>query len=187
MYKRGDSIALTKGLLIAARRLSGDGLALSVTFGDSSPKGGATGVSVRPTRDEQSLIFSETVVPCYRGQQLRDNILVKLLLISVAGHSFLRYIELPAFSGKWPGLPKPLPLGEVSLRSNDGEGKPAGGSRSGFPSYNLSVSLRSTAPLVGEPLAKPFTLRGLPKPLLQGEVARRRRDGEVVQRRACPL
>ena len=29
---------------------------------------------VRPTRDEQSLIFSETVVPCYRGQQLRDNI-----------------------------------------------------------------------------------------------------------------
>ena len=33
-------------------------------------------------------------------------------------------------------------------------------------SYNLSVSLRSTAPLVGEPLAKPFTLRGLPRPPL---------------------
>ena len=30
---------------------------------------------------------------------------------------------------------------------------------------------RSTAPLVGEPLAKPFTLRGLPKPLLQGATA----------------
>ena len=45
--------------------------------------------------------------------------------------------------------------------------------RAGFPLYNLSVSLRSTAPLVGEPLAKPFTLRGLPKPPLQGEVARR--------------
>ena len=29
-HKRGDSIALTEGLLIAARRLSGDGLALSV-------------------------------------------------------------------------------------------------------------------------------------------------------------
>ncbi len=41
--------------------------------------------------------------------------------------------------------------------------------------YNLSVSLRSTAPLVGEPLAKPFTLRGLPRPLLQGEVASRQR------------
>ena len=38
-HKRGDSIALTEGLLIAARRLSGDGLALSVTFGDTSPKG----------------------------------------------------------------------------------------------------------------------------------------------------
>ena len=34
---------------------------------------------------------------------------------------------------------------------------------------------RSTAPLVGEPLAKPFTLRGLPKPPLQGEVASRQR------------
>ena len=43
--------------------------------------------------------------------------------------------------------------------------------RSGFPSYNLSVSLRSTAPLVGEPLAKPFTLRGLPKPPLLGATA----------------
>ena len=50
--------------------------------------------------------------------------------------------------------------------------------RSGFPSYNLSVSLRSTAPLVGEPLAKPFTLRGLPKPLPLGEVALRSNDGE---------
>ena len=36
----------------------------------------------------------------------------------------------------------------------------------------------SPLPLVGEPLAKPFTLRGLPRPLLLGEVARRRRDGE---------
>ena len=47
--------------------------------------------------------------------------------------------------------------------------------RAGPSSYNLSVSLRSTAPLVGEPLAKPFTLRGLPRPLLQGEVASRQR------------
>ena len=45
----------------------------------------------------------------------------------------------------------------------------------GASSYNLSVSLRSTAPLVGEPLAEPFTLRGLPRPLLQGEVASRQR------------
>ena len=35
-----------------------------------APKGRGTGVPVRPTRDEQSLIFSETVVPCYRGQAL---------------------------------------------------------------------------------------------------------------------
>jgi len=58
---------------------------------------------------------------------------------------------------------------------------------SGLPSSNLSVSLRSTAPLVGEPLAKPFTLRGLPKPPLLGEVASRSDDGEVVLRSSfCP-
>ena len=43
--------------------------------------------------------------------------------------------------------------------------------------------IRSTALLVGEPLAKPNTLRGLPKPLLQGEVALRSNDGEVVRRK----
>ena len=42
-------------------------LALSVTFGDSSPRGGALGRPVRPMRDEQSLIYPKTVVPCYRG------------------------------------------------------------------------------------------------------------------------
>ena len=48
-------------------------------------------------------------------------------------------------------------------------------SRSGCPSSNLSVSLRSTAPLVGEPLAKRrgfAECQGLPS---VGEVARRRR------------
>ena len=100
------------------------------TLGAATRVRSTSGVTVRPTLDEQSFFILKTAVPCYRGQQLRNNILVKLLLISVAGHYFLRYIRLSAGSKKWPGLPKPL---------------------------------------------------------LQGEVARRRRDGEVVQRRACPL
>ena len=37
-----------------------------------APKGRGTGVPVRPTRDEQSLLYPKTVVPCYRGQQLLD-------------------------------------------------------------------------------------------------------------------
>ena len=44
-HKRGDSIALTEGLLIAAQRLSGDELALSVTYGATSPKGRGFGNS----------------------------------------------------------------------------------------------------------------------------------------------
>ena len=100
------------------------------TLGAATRVRSTSGVTVKPTLDEQSFFILKTAVPCYRGQQLRNNILVKLLLISVAGHYFLRYIRLSAGSKKWPGLPKPL---------------------------------------------------------LQGEVARRRRDGEVVQSRACPL
>ena len=42
--RRGDSIALTKRQLIAARRLLGDRLALSVTFGATSPKGRGFGL-----------------------------------------------------------------------------------------------------------------------------------------------
>ena len=80
-----------------------------------------SGVTVKPTLDEQSFFILKTAVPCYRGQQLRNNILVKLLLISVAGHYFLRYIRLSAGSKKWPGLPKPLLQGEVARRRRDGE------------------------------------------------------------------
>ena len=38
--RRGDSIALTKSLLIAVRKLFYTGLALSVTFCVTSPQGG---------------------------------------------------------------------------------------------------------------------------------------------------
>ena len=69
---------LQKSVITEAFMISFSWLALSVTFGDTSPKGRGTGVPVRPTRDEQSLIFSETVVPCYRGQQLRDLSLIHI-------------------------------------------------------------------------------------------------------------
>ena len=71
------------------------------------------------------------------------------------------------WEGKLCGMPKP-PLGRGGGTASAVTERlsPARASRSGSPSYNLSVSLRSTAPLVGEPLAKPFTLRGLPRPPL---------------------
>ena len=37
--KHSDNTALSKALLIAVQQLFGNGLALSVTFGDTSPKG----------------------------------------------------------------------------------------------------------------------------------------------------
>ena len=74
--KHSDSTALTESLLIAVWRLLGDGLALSVCFAATSPKGGATGVPGRPTRDKQSLLYSKTVVPCYRDSQQLDKVLL---------------------------------------------------------------------------------------------------------------
>ena len=70
------------------------------TLGAATRVRSTSGVTVKPTLDEQSFFILKTAVPCYRGQQLRNNILVKLLLISVAGHYFLRYIRLPASSRK---------------------------------------------------------------------------------------
>ena len=72
------------------------------------------------------------------------------------------------------GMPRP-PLGRGGGTASAVTERlsPAEASRPGRPSSNLSVSLRSTAPLVGEPLAK---RRGFPEcqglPSV-GEVARR--------------
>ena len=78
------------------------------------PEGGASGVTVKPTLDEQSFFISKTGVPCYRDSQQLDKDIVPKLLPSVAGHSFLRYIRLSAVSFELPGLPKALPLGELA-------------------------------------------------------------------------
>ena len=46
-------------MLSESECLSQSILALSVTFGDSSPKGGATGVPVRLVQNEKSLLFQK--------------------------------------------------------------------------------------------------------------------------------
>ncbi len=78
------------------------------------------------------------------------------------------------------GLPKP-PLGRGGGTASAVTERlsPAAAHGQAPSSYNLSVSLRSTAPLVGEPLAKRRSF-----PLCQslpsvGEVALRSNDGEV--------
>ena len=55
--RRGDSIALTKSLLIAVRKLFYTGLALSVTFGDTSPKGKGLQQQQKPAHISRALAF----------------------------------------------------------------------------------------------------------------------------------
>ena len=60
-----------------SRRLSRGGMPSQSSLRDaSSPKGGATGVPVRPTRDEQSFFYPETVVPCGLDSQQLDKALL---------------------------------------------------------------------------------------------------------------
>ena len=95
--------------------------------------------------------------------------------------------------GTLRGLPRPLLQGEVAMRSIDGEvarreNLPENVVQNGNAGCGTTSQsrIRSTAPLVGEPLAKPETLQGLPRPLLQGEVAMRSIDGEVARRENLP-
>ena len=55
--RRGDSIALTKSLLIAVRKLFYTGLALSVTFGDTSPEGRGLQQQQKPAHISRALAF----------------------------------------------------------------------------------------------------------------------------------
>jgi len=109
-------------------------------------------------------------------------------------------------------MPKPLPLGEVSLRSNDGEGKPGtkeplhsdkhwllieSSYRCVFVLSQHPCPLRRSAPAPpkGEPLAERKTLNwkgklcGLPKPLPLGEVSAQQteRASPVIQRHRAAI
>ena len=65
-----------RAMLSLCQCFSGSILALSVCFAATSPKGRGTGVPVRPTRDEQSFFYPETVVPCGLDSQQLDEVLL---------------------------------------------------------------------------------------------------------------
>ena len=158
---------------------------LSVCFADSSPSRGASG--------EEARLCGMPRPPLVRGGGTAPAVTERLSSArasrSGCPSSNLSVGLAPASSpsrgasgeeAKLCGMPRP-PLGRgggtasaVTERLSS-----ARASRPGHPSSNLSVSLRSPAPLVGEPLAKRQSFaecQGLPS---VGEVARRRRDGEV--------
>ena len=90
-----DSIALTKSLPIAAQQLFPAGLALSVTFGDTSPKGRGFG---RPHRF--LYLFGELYVimvlrpcpPIYSGGEVRQMPSITTFMLSVAANVASYYI-----------------------------------------------------------------------------------------------
>ena len=72
---------------------------------------------------------------------------------------------------KFSALPKP-PLGRGGGSASALTERLSPAAAHGQASLRTtSQSASQTAPLVGEPLAKPFTLQGLPKPLPLGEVS----------------
>ena len=71
--RHSDSIALIKSLPIAAQRLFPAGLALSVTFGDTSPKGRGLWQAGSLSTGRLRLDRTQKGGPCLRGQRLLDN------------------------------------------------------------------------------------------------------------------
>ena len=150
------------GRRYATAATAASGLALSVTFGDSSPKGGASGVSVgfhagrpRPDRTQKG-------GPCYRGQaRLRitsqshsvrqGRVAAPSVCCAAACIPLAAAPTAPPCFGHWPRS-SPLPLlGELSAKQTERlyEGKPDREPPAGLPSQSPSV----TAPPKGEALA----------------------------------
>ena len=73
---------------------------------------------------ERSFILPETeVLRCPDSRHLNKYYCSEAAFLDNSALYFAAYM-LSAVSSELPGLPKPLPLGEVALRSNDGEGRP---------------------------------------------------------------
>ena len=85
---------------------------------------GGFGMSVKFPLNEQSTMSREQECSAVQGSGSLTRCVVQKLLPSVARPALLRHIGPRASSRKWPGLPRPLPLGEVARRRRDGEGKP---------------------------------------------------------------
>ena len=73
-------------------------------------------------------------------------------------------------------MPKPLPLGEVALRSNDGEGKP--GTKEPLRSDRQALSQSDTI-AVQELFGSVLALSGAPRQLSQRESLRRRKASSL--------
>ena len=81
-------------------------------------------MSVRFMLDEQSTMSREQECSAVQGSGSLTRCVVQKLLPSAARPALLRHIGPRASSAELPGLPRPLPLGEVARRRRDGEGKP---------------------------------------------------------------
>ena len=85
---------------------------------------GGFGVPVSFRLNKQSTMSQEQECSAVQGSGSLTRCVVQKLLPSVARPALLRHVGPRASSRKWPGLPRPLPLGEVARRRRDGEGKP---------------------------------------------------------------
>ena len=79
-----------------------------------------SGVTVRPMLDEQSFFILKTAVPCYRGQQLQNNVPCQAAANLCSRALFFAFIELSAGSRKLPGLPRAPPLGATATTAASG-------------------------------------------------------------------
>ena len=144
--------------------------ALSVTFGDSSPKGGATGVSVRPHSLRGVLFYQKQKCSAVQIHDILTSVIVQKPLFLATAHCILRHICFQQSAQSFPACQSLSPWERWHCEAMTERASPAGKSRCaamgrlfvramlsqclGFvvSGLALSVSLRSPALPEGEPL-----------------------------------
>ena len=141
--------------------------ALSVTFGDSSPKGGATGVPVRPHSLRGVLFYQKQKCSAVQIHDILTGIIVQKPLFLTTAHCILRHICFQQSAQSFPACQsfspwerwhceamteraRPFPTNEkapVSQRTKSPERREPVISVTGHPWYHSLCCAKSTASL----------------------------------------
>ena len=152
-------------------------LALSVTFGDSSPKGGATGVSVRPHSLRGVLFYQKQKCSAVQIHDILTSVIVQKPLFLATAHCILRHICFQQSAQSFPACQSLSPWERWHCEAMTERASPARKSRCAamgrlfvsakralhlcFPASSLALS-GAHAPAL--PKGEPFTFL-LRKPL----------------------
>ena len=122
--------------------------ALSVTFGDSSPKGGATGVSVRPHSLRGVLFYQKQKCSAVQIHDILTSVIVQKPLFLATAHCILRHICFQQSAQSFPACQSLSPWERWHCEAMTERASPAGKSRGRSDGQALCQSDTIAAPVI---------------------------------------